>query len=64
MSANVERSAGRPLPGAVPLVDAMDRAIGRALEVLCATLVAIETLILLAGVVARYVLHAPLVWSD
>jgi tripartite ATP-independent transporter DctM subunit len=64
VTTGVERSAAAPLASAVPLVDAVDHAIGRALELVCATLVAIETLILLAGVVARYVLHAPLVWSD
>lgn len=33
-------------------------------ELLAALLMAAETLLLLAGVVARYVLHTPLVWSD
>ena len=28
------------------------------------TLMVIETLVLLAGVIARYVLHSPLIWSD
>src|ERR1700751_5823964 len=43
---------------------AIDRVIGRIVEMLAGALVALETLILFAGVVARYVLHAPLVWSD
>lgn len=41
-----------------------DAAVGRALEVVCAILVVVETLILLVGVIARYGLHRPLVWSD
>ena len=46
------------------IVGAIDRVIGRIVETLAGVLVALETLILFAGVVARYVLHAPLVWSD
>ena len=33
-------------------------------EAAAAALIAVETVLLLAGVVARYVLHTPLVWSD
>jgi tripartite ATP-independent transporter DctM subunit len=40
----------------------------RALEFLCATLaailVAVEIVVLFAGVLARYVFHTPLIWSD
>jgi len=65
MSANLERSgAGTHLSGGVALVDAVDHGIGRALELLCSALVVVETLILFAGVIARYVVHKPLVWSD
>ena len=46
------------------LVEAVDLGLGRALEVFCAALVVVETLILFAGVIARYALHQPLVWSD
>ncbi|MBV9755328.1 MAG: TRAP transporter small permease, partial [Hyphomicrobiales bacterium] len=42
----------------------LDRVIACAVELLAGALVALETLILFAGVVARYVLRAPLVWSD
>ncbi|MBV9591079.1 MAG: TRAP transporter large permease subunit [Hyphomicrobiales bacterium] len=42
----------------------LDRVIGRVIETVAGALVALETLILFAGVVARYVLRAPLVWSD
>jgi len=62
MAVHVEHSA-RAL-ASVALVDVIDRGIGRALELLCATLVVVETLLLFAGVIARYVVHRPLVWSD
>ncbi|MBV9739165.1 MAG: TRAP transporter small permease subunit, partial [Hyphomicrobiales bacterium] len=58
MSAVSHRSRG----AAVMLV--VDTAIGRVVETLAGVLVALETLILFAGVVARYGLRAPLVWSD
>jgi len=38
--------------------------LGRSAEVLAAWLVVVETVILFSGVAARYVFHAPLVWSD
>src|SRR5512141_173989 len=38
--------------------------LGRSAEVLAALLVVAETVILFSGVAARYVFHAPLVWSD
>jgi tripartite ATP-independent transporter DctM subunit len=46
------------------LVAAADRAIGRVLEAICVALLVVETLLLFAGVIARYVVHKPLVWSD
>jgi len=42
----------------------LDAFLGRAVEALAALLVVAETAILFSGVVARYVFHAPLVWSD
>ena len=42
----------------------IDTALVRAIEILAAALVALETLILFAGVVSRYVVHNPLTWSD
>jgi tripartite ATP-independent transporter DctM subunit len=45
-------------------VRAADAAIGKLTEPLAAALLAAEVVILSAGVVARYALHAPLVWSD
>src|SRR3954452_24838488 len=41
-----------------------EAALGLAVELVAATLVAVETAVLLAGVVARYVFHSSLVWSD
>src|SRR5579883_1795520 len=35
-----------------------------ATDVPAATLVVVETVVLLAGVISRYVLHEPLFWSD
>ena len=45
-------------------VKALDRRLGSAVEAIVATLIVAEVAILLAGVVARYALHMPLVWSD
>ena len=38
--------------------------LGRTVEIVAALLIAAEILILFAGVVSRYFLHMPLVWSD
>ncbi|MGO4407164.1 TRAP transporter large permease subunit [Bosea sp. RAF48] len=42
----------------------LDRALGGLVETVAAVLVLVEIIILGAGVMARYVFHAPLVWSD
>ncbi|WP_244643982.1 TRAP transporter large permease [Alsobacter metallidurans] len=42
----------------------IEAAICRAVEIPAAILVAAEVMVLFAGIVARYVLHKPLVWSD
>ena len=63
MAANVGHS-GVPAAAGAGMFAAADRGVGRALELLCAVLVVVETLILFVGVIARYVLHTPLVWSD
>jgi len=64
MTVNVGRSAAVPVPIGAALVDGIDRGIGRGLERLCVGLVVLETLLLFLGVIARYVVHRPLVWSD
>ena len=46
------------------VVAKIDRAFARAIEALAAFLVIAEILILVAGIVSRYVLHNPLIWSD
>ncbi|MBB1627774.1 TRAP transporter large permease subunit [Achromobacter sp. UMC71] len=43
---------------------ALDVALGSLVELVAAAIVLIEILVLFAGVVARYVFHSPLVWSD
>lgn len=43
---------------------AFDRVIARVTELPAAVLVLLETVILLAGVISRYVFNAPLTWSD
>lgn len=42
----------------------LDHHLGSAIEAVAALLIVAEVAILLAGVVSRYFLHAPLVWSD
>jgi tripartite ATP-independent transporter DctM subunit len=42
----------------------LDAVLGGVAEILVALLVVTETVILFAGVVARYVFHSPLIWSD
>ena len=42
----------------------IERVLARLVEAVAATLVLAEILILGAGVMARYVFHAPLIWSD
>ena len=43
---------------------ALDSLLGAVVEILAAALVAAEIVILFSGVVARYVLNHPLIWSD
>ncbi|MFD0934827.1 TRAP transporter small permease subunit, partial [Methylobacterium trifolii] len=45
-------------------VRAADRTLGVAVEATAASLVVAEVVVLLGGVVSRYVFHRPLVWSD
>jgi tripartite ATP-independent transporter DctM subunit len=42
----------------------LDTALARVTEIPAAILVAVEIVVLFAGVVSRYVFHRPLVWSD
>lgn len=45
-------------------LDPLERGLGWTVESVAAVLVLAEIMLLLSGVVARYVFHAPLVWSD
>src|SRR5215469_18416104 len=42
----------------------LEHVLGTSVEIPAAILVVAEVVVLFAGVVARYVLHAPLIWSD
>jgi tripartite ATP-independent transporter DctM subunit len=42
----------------------LDSTLGRLVEVVTATLVLAEVVVLFAGVIARFVFHAPIVWTD
>src|ERR1700753_335889 len=46
------------------LLRRLDRAIGIAIAVPTAALVLLEVLVLLGGVISRYVFHHPIIWSD
>ncbi|MDU6673116.1 MAG: TRAP transporter small permease subunit, partial [Bradyrhizobium sp.] len=45
-------------------LDTLEAGLGLLVEIPAALLVVAEIVILFAGVVARYVLHKPLIWSD
>src|SRR5574337_178769 len=47
-----------------PTFAVVDTAVSHAVEIAAALLVVAEIIVLLAGVVSRFLLHAPLVWSD
>lgn len=46
------------------LAHAADRVFASSVEALAATLIVVEICILFAGVISRYFLHSPLVWTD
>jgi tripartite ATP-independent transporter DctM subunit len=47
-----------------PFLTSLESVLGTLVEVPAALLVVAEIVILFAGVIARYVLHVPLIWSD
>jgi tripartite ATP-independent transporter DctM subunit len=58
-------AASAPPPNPLnALAHGIDRRLGAVIEAIAAALVLVEIVVLFAGVVARYVFHAPLVWSD
>jgi tripartite ATP-independent transporter DctM subunit len=60
MNAHVERSVATTHG----LLSKIEDAVGKAVEAVTGILVLLEIVILFSGVVARYVMHSPLVWSD
>jgi tripartite ATP-independent transporter DctM subunit len=60
-----QAAAGEAMsPRRRPLASSLETCLGALVEIPAAVLVAAEIVILFAGVVARYGLHAPLIWSD
>jgi tripartite ATP-independent transporter DctM subunit len=57
-------SAQEPSPRPRSLVGSLEVWLGLLVEIPAAILVVAEIVILFAGVIARYVLHQPLIWSD
>jgi len=57
-------AAAMPANGLGRAAGHLDRALGGLVETVAAVLVVVEIFLLGAGVMARYVFHAPLVWSD
>ena len=57
-------AAAMPANGLGRFAGHLDRGLGGLVETVAAVLVVVEIIILGAGVMARYVFHAPLVWSD
>jgi tripartite ATP-independent transporter DctM subunit len=65
MSASLAQDLPPPPATALgALARRVDNAIGAGVEALAGSLVLVEIVVLLAGVIARYVFHKPLVWSD
>lgn len=60
----LQEPARLPLTGIAWLADRLDRGLGHLVEIVAAVIVFTEIVLLGAGVTARYVFHAPLVWSD
>ncbi|MBA2961368.1 MULTISPECIES: TRAP transporter large permease subunit [Ramlibacter] len=65
MSASLAQDVTPPPATALgALARRVDTAIGATVEAVAGSLVLVEIVVLLAGVIARYVFHKPLVWSD
>src|ERR1700733_12182917 len=61
----IERPIGEPpLTGGKGWLARLDNALGMIVEIPAALLVLLEIFVLLGGVVARYVFHNPIIWSD
>jgi tripartite ATP-independent transporter DctM subunit len=57
---DTEAERGKP----IPWLERLNDIVGMLVEVPAALLVVAEVVVLLMGVICRYVLHTPLVWSD
>jgi tripartite ATP-independent transporter DctM subunit len=57
-------NGGSLVAAASGVMTTVDRYVGQVVEVIAAVLIAAEIIILFAGVVSRYFLQSPLVWSD
>lgn len=64
MTPAVAGEAASQPPRRRSVLGSIDAALGWLVEIPAAILVVAEVVILFAGVVARYVLHTPLIWSD
>ncbi|MBR0871367.1 TRAP transporter large permease subunit [Bradyrhizobium tropiciagri] len=64
MTPAVAGEAASKSPRRRSVLGSIDAALGLLVEIPAAILVVAEVVILFAGVVARYVLHTPLIWSD
>jgi TRAP-type C4-dicarboxylate transport system permease large subunit/TRAP-type C4-dicarboxylate transport system permease small subunit len=74
MAGGVQRADGQTIPSRNTLPDVplatksttawLDYALGTTLELVTALLVCAEVVILSVGIIARYVFHSPLIWSD
>ncbi|PSC03364.1 ABC transporter permease [Alsobacter soli] len=60
----LDAGAAAVAPGSRNWASRLEAGIRTAVEIPAAILVAAEVVVLFAGIVARYVLHKPLVWSD
>jgi tripartite ATP-independent transporter DctM subunit len=61
---SAQPTAGSSLDRTARVLLTAESYFGRAVEIAAALLIAAEIIVLFAGVVARYFLHRPLVWSD
>lgn len=57
-------SSGSSGPAGVRWLEAAGLWLGRAVDLVAAVLIVAEVVLLFAGVIARYALHSPIVWSD
>ena len=64
----MDSTSGAPAPfrhsAIAAWANAFERPLARVLELIAALLVAAEVVILLLGVIARYLFHNPLIWTD